>query len=146
MYLILMNASGPPCFSNASRVSWINSLEYSQSLVYWLVTGLPDVLPLLLRVVDSVAAVEVHVFENVQDGENLAVVGNQSFANDIGRDDEVLEDLQCRADGRSASRVQSVFNRNDQLGNNLRIGVNIPLLKRKVLPGRIFDPPCSSIS
>ena len=113
-----MNASGPPCFSNASRVSWINSLEYSQSLVYWLVTGLPDVLPLLLRVVDSVAAVEVHVFENVQDGENLAVVGNQSFANDIGRDDEVLEDLQGRADGRSASRVQSVFNRNDQLGNN----------------------------
>lgn len=53
----------------------------------------PDVLALLLRVVDSVSAVQVHVFENVQDWENLSVVWNQRLADDISRDDQVLQYL-----------------------------------------------------
>ena len=79
----------------------------------------PDVLALLLRVVDSVSAVQVHVFENVQDGKNLAVVGHKSLAHNIGGDDKVLEHFQRRANRRPAPRVQGVFNRNDQLWNNL---------------------------
>ena len=54
---------------------------------------LPDVLALLLRVVNSVSAVQVHVFENVQDWENLSVVRNQRLTDDIRGDDQVLQHL-----------------------------------------------------
>ena len=86
--------------------------------MFTFLADLPDVLPFLLRVVDSVSAVQVHVFENVQDGENLAVVRDQGLANDVGVDDQMLEHFQRRADRRPATRVQRVFNRNDQLRNN----------------------------
>ena len=85
--------------------------------------NLPDVLALLLRVVNSISAVQVHVFENVQDWENLAVVGHESFAHNIGGDDKVLQYFQRRANRRPAPRVQGVFNRNDQLWNNLKKGL-----------------------
>ena len=51
------------------------------------------VLALLLRVVDPVATVQIHVLENVQNRQDLAIVWHQRLAHHISGDHQMLQDL-----------------------------------------------------
>lgn len=50
----------------------------------------------------------VLVFEDVEDGEDLPVVGHQRFSHQVGRHHQVLQDLQGGADHLAVSGVQGV--------------------------------------
>lgn len=52
-----------------------------------------DVLSPLLSVIDAVAGVQIIVLEGIENGEDLSVVRNESFADIFTRDDEVLQNL-----------------------------------------------------
>ncbi|KAG8557722.1 hypothetical protein GDO81_016714 [Engystomops pustulosus] len=68
-----------------------------------------DVFPFLLAVVNAVSGVDVHVFEDVENRENLSVVRHESFSHHLGRDDQVLEDFQGGAYHLSIADIQSIF-------------------------------------
>lgn len=51
----------------------------------------------------------VHVLEDVENGEDLPVVGHQCLPHHVGRRHQVLQDLQGGADHLTVSRVQGVW-------------------------------------
>lgn len=51
----------------------------------------------------------VHVLEDVENGEDLPVVGHQRLPHHVGRRHQVLQDLQGGADHLTVSRVQGVW-------------------------------------
>ena len=53
-----------------------------------------NVFAFLLTVIDSISWVEVHVLKSVKNRKDLAIVGDQSLANVIGRDYQVLKNFQ----------------------------------------------------
>jgi len=59
-----------------------------------------------LRVIDLVAHVLVRCFVEVQDGQDLTVVGHQGLTDGVGALDESLEDLECDVDDFSVAGVQ----------------------------------------
>ena len=61
---------------------------------------------LSLAVVDLVAQVLVLDFEEVEDREDLSVVGHESLANGVRASDECLQDLQGDGDDFWVSGVQ----------------------------------------
>ena len=65
-----------------------------------------QVLLFALRVVNSVALVEVLLFEEVHDGENLTVVGHEGLADGVTAEDERLEDMECRGDNIGITGVE----------------------------------------
>lgn len=50
----------------------------------------------------------VHVFEDVENGEDLPVVGHQSFAHQVGGEHQVLQDFQGGTDHLAVPRVQGI--------------------------------------
>lgn len=50
----------------------------------------------------------IHVLEDVQDWEDLTVVGYQGFTHHLGRHNQMLEDFECDTDDLSVSEVQSI--------------------------------------
>jgi len=79
---------------------------------------IPHVLPSLLTVVDTVAFVNVLVFEDVEDGQDLPVVRHEGLPDAVGGDHEVLEDLERGADTGLLPRVEGVLDGDDQLGDD----------------------------
>ena len=65
---------------------------------------------LALGVVDFVALVPVLGLEEVEHGENLAVVGHEGLADGVTAPDEGLQDLQGRSNDFFVARVQSRCN------------------------------------
>lgn len=65
-----------------------------------------EILSLSLAVVNLVAQVVVLDFEEVEDGEDLSVVGHEGLANGVGAGDEGLQDLQRNRNDLGVSRVQ----------------------------------------
>ena len=65
-----------------------------------------QVLLLALRVVNSVALVEVLLLEEVHDGENLTVVGHEGLTDGVTAEDERLEDVECRGDNIGITGVE----------------------------------------
>mmetsp|Transcript_72987 Transcript_72987/g.176111 ORF Transcript_72987/g.176111 Transcript_72987/m.176111 type:complete len:245 (-) Transcript_72987:370-1104(-) len=72
-------------------------------------------LTLLLRIVDAVAQVEVPVLEDVEHGQDLAVVGHERLADHVARDDHLLQDLEDGADDLGIPCVERRLDRDDQL-------------------------------
>ena len=66
---------------------------------------------LSLAVVDLVAQVLVLDFEEVEDGEDLSVVGHEGLANGVRAGDEGLQDLQGDGDDLWVSGVQGSYTR-----------------------------------
>lgn len=58
----------------------------------------------------------VLVFEDVEDGEDLPVVGHQRFSHQVGRHHQVLQDLQGGADHLAVSGVQGVCGGKERRG------------------------------
>lgn len=73
---------------------------------------------LSLRVVDVVTQVSIIIFEDVENWENLSVVGDQGFTNHISTQDKSLESFEHNSDNIWLSGVQSSFDWNDELRNN----------------------------
>ena len=90
------------------------SLERLQRLL----DQIANILALLLAIVDTVAAVQVHVLESVQNGQDLAVVWYERLADMIGAHDKMLKHLERRADDRSAASVKRVLDRDYKLRYN----------------------------
>lgn len=74
-----------------------------------------QVLGFALGVVDLVSEVHVLGLEEVEDGEDLSVVGHERFSNGVGAEDELLEDLESNLDDFKIARVKSGLNWDDQL-------------------------------
>ncbi len=82
MYLMLMKASCPPCFSNNSSVSAIKSpISFQPSIVYYRIGRAinEDTLTLPLAIVDAIANVNVLGTEKIEDWKNLSVIGNKGL-------------------------------------------------------------------
>ena len=62
-----------------------------------------------LAVHNGVADVLVALLEQVEDGQDLAVVGNQRLTNGLGAEDERLEDLEGDHDDLRVAGVQSGY-------------------------------------
>lgn len=60
----------------------------------------------------------VIILEDVENGQNLSVVRDESLADHIGRTYQVLKDFQGGAHDFAVSRIQSFLDRDDQLWNN----------------------------
>eukprot|EP00634_Sargassococcus_sp_CCMP2135_P007357 CAMPEP_0198661768 /NCGR_PEP_ID=MMETSP1467-20131203/43853_1 /TAXON_ID=1462469 /ORGANISM="unid. sp., Strain CCMP2135" /LENGTH=333 /DNA_ID=CAMNT_0044398233 /DNA_START=311 /DNA_END=1308 /DNA_ORIENTATION=+ len=83
-----------------------------------------EVLAALLAVVDAVAEVVVLADEDVEDREDLAVVGHEGLADEVlalgdgVADDEDLEDLEDLDDDFLLAGVEGGFDGDDELGND----------------------------
>ena len=75
-----------------------------------LLDQVPEVLSLSLAVVDLVAQVLVLDSEEVEDREDLSVVGHEGLADGVGAGDECLQDLQSDGDDFWVSGVQGSYN------------------------------------
>lgn len=78
----------------------------------------------LLRVVDSVSQVVVLAYENVEDGQNLAIVRNERLSDemltlgDCVADDEDLEHFENFDDDAFYAGIERGLERNDELRND----------------------------
>ena len=70
---------------------------------------------LSLVVHDTVTKVDVAILENVQHGQNLAVVGHQSLANHLTGNHKLLDDLQHNHYHNGVTGVESSLDRDDEL-------------------------------
>lgn len=61
------------------------------------------------RKIQPSAGLTVHVLEDVENGEDLPVVGHQRLPHHVGRRHQVLQDLQGGADHLTVSGVQGVW-------------------------------------
>ena len=73
---------------------------------------------LALRIVDAVTLVQIFLLEQVHDRQDLAIVRYKSLTNRITAKDKRLKDVQGSCDNFSVARVQSHFDRDDELRNN----------------------------
>ena len=90
------------------------TLEKLQSLL----DEIADVHALTLAVRNCVANVDVLALENVEDGENLAVVGHQCLADELTGHYKLLQHFERDSDDRWISRVERSFERDNELGND----------------------------
>jgi len=77
-----------------------------------------QVLGFALGVVDLVSEVHVLGLEEVEDGEDLSVVGYERFSDGVGAEDELLEDLESHLDDFKIAGVKGGLNWDDQLGDD----------------------------
>lgn len=78
-------------------------------------SGLDEVTQVLgfaLGVVDLVSEVLVLGLEEVEDGEDLSVVGYKGFSNSVGAEDEVLENLKGHLDDLNVAGVKGGYEKN----------------------------------
>jgi len=73
---------------------------------------------LSLRVVNLVADVSVADLEQVEDGEDLAVVGNEGLTDGVRAGHEGLQDLQGDRDDLNVTGVQGDLDGDDELGDD----------------------------
>jgi len=73
---------------------------------------------LSLSVVDLVSEVIVLSLEEVEDGEDLSVVGYESFADGVGAQDEGLEDLEGDLDDLGITSVEGSLDWDNELGDD----------------------------
>lgn len=69
-----------------------------------------QVLGFALGVVDLVSEVHVLGLEEVEDGEDLSVVGYERFSDGVGAEDELLEDLEGHLDDFKIAGVKGGYN------------------------------------
>jgi len=73
---------------------------------------------LSLSVLDLVSEVAVAGLEQVENGQDLSVVGHEGFTDGVGAEDQLLQDLQSNGNNFMVSGVQSGLNWDDQLRDN----------------------------
>jgi len=74
-----------------------------------------NVIRILLRIVNLVSEILVFVAHKIQNGQDLTVVGHQSFSHSITRLHQKLDLLQCFHNDFLVLRLEGTLNRNDKL-------------------------------
>jgi hypothetical protein len=67
---------------------------------------------------DFVSKVDVTVLKQVENREDLSVIGYKSLTDSVGAKDEMLEDLQCNCNNFLISGVQCGLDRDNELRND----------------------------
>ncbi len=90
------------------------ALEELQSLL----DEVADIHSLALAVRNRIANVHVLALENIEDGQNLAVVRYQRLTDELAGDYKLLQHFECDGDYGWIPRVERGFERDDELGND----------------------------
>ena len=77
-----------------------------------------DVFPSLLAVVDAISRIEVFATEDVKNGQNLTVVWDEGFTDQISRSHKVLKALEGGTHDFVVPGIQRFLERDNQLWNN----------------------------